>query len=69
MMDSVNEDVITEPINTLSNFDVTNLVVETSTMSHRGWEYSNAFDYGSVSEVDCEVDFIECETVGMYALN
>lgn len=42
MMDSVNADVTTEPINTSSNV---------------------------ASEVDCEDDFIECETVGMYAMN
>lgn len=68
-MDSVDANVTTAPISTSSNVNVTNLIAATSIMAHREWDDRNAFDYGSVAEVDCEDDFIECETVGMYAVH
>lgn len=57
MMDIVNANV-TELISMSSNGNATNLVVETSIMPHRECDIS----------VSCEDEFIECETVGMYAM-
>lgn len=52
MIDSVNANVI-ELTSMSSIGNATNLVVETSIMPH--------------VSVSCEDEFIECETVGMYA--
>lgn len=66
MVNSVDANVTTEPISTSSNVIVSSLIVATSIMAHREYDDKNAFDYGSV---DCEDDFMECETFGMYAMN
>lgn len=61
VMDSVDANLTTELISTSSNINVTNQIVETSIIPHQG---CSAFDYDSISEVDCEVD----SETGMYSM-
>lgn len=70
VMDSFADDanVTTEPISTSSSVNETFLIDATSIMAHEECDGRNAFDYYPVPKVDCNADFSECETVGMYAI-
>ncbi len=68
MMDrvAVDANVTTEQIGTSSSVNET-FSIGTIT-AHRECDDRNVFDYCSVPEVDCEDEFIDCETVGMYTI-